>query len=269
MAAWGHEYLSPVTTAQEWQCFIWSSNLIISSICLNFFFVWMRLCHFFENVCVLIYFNILLKWFRSTWVNLLKRVITLLRPLVLEFEHVVLLMTKEWWETIYIYWRGFTCQFLSHIIHFFLRSVCVMISFFTSIFKSENVVEGNSPPLMNVTMHPSNEFSDMSNLSATNVVAVLNLVRMDWNSDENRQKCIEKCLHEVNQSVGRDIRNSFKNLQKCMEKGQHEVNIYKKVKKSQSRLLTSVGRKCKISLIADGVEYVALSIDVIREKSDF
>ena len=69
--------------------------------------------------------------------------------------------------------------------------------------------------------------------------------------------------------MGRDIRNSFKNLQKCMEKGQHEVNIYKKVKKSQSRLLTSVGRKCKISLIADGVEYVALSIDVIREKSDF
>ena len=100
-----------------------------------------------------------------------------------------------------------------------------MISFFKSIFKSENVVEGNAPPSMNVTMHPSKEFSDMSNLSTTSVVGALNLVgTYIQNSVHNMQKCIEKGLHEMNQSVGTDIQNSFNNLQKCMETGLHEVN---------------------------------------------
>ncbi len=81
-----------------------------------------------------------------------------------------------------------------------------MISFFKSIFKSENDIEGNAPTLMTVTLNPLKEFSDMSNLSSTSVVGALNLVGMDTqNNVDNMQKCIKKGFHEMNQSVGTDI----------------------------------------------------------------
>ena len=74
-------------------------------------------------------------------------------------------------------------------------------------------------------MHSSRKLCNMSILSTTSVVGALNLVgTYIQNSVHNMQKCIEKGLHEMNQSVGTDIQNSFNNLQKRMEKGLHEVN---------------------------------------------
>ena len=51
-------------------------------------------------------------------------------------------------------------------------------------------------------MHPSRELSYMSNSSTASLVEALNLVGTDiQNSLDNMQKCIEKGLHEVNQSI--------------------------------------------------------------------
>ncbi len=71
-----------------------------------------------------------------------------------------------------------------------------MMSFFKSISKSENAVEGNSPPSMNATVHSCKEFSDMNNLSTTSLAGALNLVGMDiQNSVVNMQQIIKKDLH--------------------------------------------------------------------------
>ncbi len=111
-----------------------------------------------------------------------------------------------------------------------------MLSFFKSIFKTENPEQGISPPSMSVTMHQSKELSEMSNLSTTHVVGALNTVGLDMQrSLQNMQTVIEKGLHGMNQSVkkgfqgmnqsvGTDLKSSFNNLQKCMEKGFFEVN---------------------------------------------
>ena len=157
-----------------------------------------------------------------------------------------------------------------------------MLSFFKSIFKTENPEEGISPPSMSVTMHPSTEFSEMSNLSTTSVVGALNSLGSEMQrSLHNMQMVIEKGLHGMNQSVekgfqgmnqsvGTDLKSSFNNLQKCMEKGFFEVNQSLKesgsLHRGRSLLL---GEKYNHPFIGDGVENVAPSIDANPEKTDF
>lgn len=156
-----------------------------------------------------------------------------------------------------------------------------MLSFFKSIFKTENTEEG-LPSSMSVTVHPSREYSEMSNLSTTSVVGALNSVGLEMQKSLlNMQTVMEKGFHGMNQSVekgfqgmnqsvGMDLKSSFNNLQKCMEKGFLEVNQSLKelgsLNRGSSLLLPD---KYNHSFIGDGVENVAPSTNANPEKTDF
>ena len=157
-----------------------------------------------------------------------------------------------------------------------------MLSFFKSIFKTDNPEEGISPPSMSVTMHPSTEFSEMSNLSTTSVVGAVNSLGSEMQRSLNNMqtviekglhgmnKSVEKGFHGMNQSVGMDLKSSFNNLQKCMEKGFFEVNQSLKELGSQNRGSSLLlADKYNHPFLGDRVENVALSIDANPEKTDF
>ena len=73
-----------------------------------------------------------------------------------------------------------------------------MLSFFKSIFKTENPEEGISPPSMSVTMHPSKDLSEISNLSTTTVVDALNTVGLDMQKSlHNMQTVIKKGFQRI------------------------------------------------------------------------
>ena len=83
----------------------------------------------------------------------------------------------------------------------FLRNI---MTFFSTIFSSNNVSGGtrNGSPSMNVTVHHSQQVSDMSQLSTTSVVEGLRSVGIDIKTslDSGLGK-IEECLKEFNQCV--------------------------------------------------------------------
>ena len=135
---------------------------------------------------------------------------------------------------------------------------------------------------MGVTVHPSKELSEMSNLSTTSVVGALNTVGLDLQRSlynmqavieggfHGMNQSIEKGFNEMHQSVGTDLKSSFNNLQKCLEKGFFEVNQSLKelgsLNRGSSLLLAD---KYGHSFIGDGVEHVRQSSDVNPEKTDF
>ena len=84
-------------------------------LCLNIVAGWTWFWNVFENFHDLTILNILFKWFRLKWVNSLERMITTLRPLVLETQLLISLLKKTGWVAIFncwtiIVWNYFASQ---------------------------------------------------------------------------------------------------------------------------------------------------------------
>lgn len=141
--------------------------------------------------------------------------------------------------------RIFNLFFLSCLIFFcsqFLRNI---MTFFSTIFSSNNVSGGtrNGSPSMNVTVHHSQQVSDMSQLSTTSVVEGLRSVGIDIKTslDSGLGK-IEECLKEFNQ---------------CVREGA--------LHNSQRPLLLT--EKYRQSSMSDGVDASLIQVDVPSTKS--
>ena len=102
----------------------------------------------------------------------------------------------------------FFCQFLCHVIYFCLKAN-LMASLFKSVLKTLPVSASNqiSPSSMSVTVHPSKELSEMSNLSTTSVVTALKVL----------QKSLVMGLQEFQNSIGMEMTNICDNMQKLVE----------------------------------------------------
>ena len=82
----------------------------------------------------------------------------------------------------------FEIHYLVLYLIFCFKILRTMMSFFTSIFRNQNStgdIHTSSPPSLNVTLHHSQEVSEMSQLSTTSLVGALNLVGVDIRSSLN------------------------------------------------------------------------------------
>ena len=85
-----------------------------------------------------------------------------------------------------------------------------MTSILKSVFMTLPVSASNQPTLssLNVTVHPSTEFEEMSNLSTTSVVTALEVL----------QNSFLGALREFQNSIGMEMRSISNNLQNMLEK---------------------------------------------------
>lgn len=149
----------------------------------------------------------------------------------------------------------FEIHYLVLYLIFCFKILRTMMSFFTSIFRNQNStgdIHTSSPPSLNVTLHHSQEVSEMSQLSTTSLVGALNSVGVDIRSSLN--------------SFGADINQSLGKIEKCLN------NLNKTLedavpRNSQSSLL--LAENYGMSSGGSGLALGSPSIDTYPEKSVF
>lgn len=103
----------------------------------------------------------------------------------------------------HIWHTDFVCDSVSHSIYC-CKILQNVISLFTSVFRTWIASRDTqmAPSSMSVMVHLSEEVSDTSILSTMSVIGALNSAREKiQNSLDKMEKCIEKCLQEVNHSI--------------------------------------------------------------------
>ena len=147
-----------------------------------------------------------------------------------------------------------------------------MTSFFISVIKTVPVSASNQPTLssMSVTVNPSTEFENMSNLSTISVVTAL----------ESLQKSFVVALWEFQNPIGMKMRTISNNLQglleECLRESTKDREMLREIVQSTKELLTHNQRPSLLladtlnnSLIGEDVLDVFGSIENTAEKSCF
>ena len=147
-----------------------------------------------------------------------------------------------------------------------------MTSFLKSVFKTLPVSASNQPYIspLNVTVHPSTEFEEMSNLSTTTVVTAL----------EAFQKSFVGALHEFQNSIAMEMRSISNNLQglleNCLRESTRDREMLRSILQSMKEIATGnqqpslliTGNRNNPS-IGDDILDCSGSLDNTAEKSFF
>ena len=147
-----------------------------------------------------------------------------------------------------------------------------MTSFLKSVLKTLPVSASNQPYFspLNVTVHPSTEFEEMSNLSTTTVVTAL----------EAFQKSFMGALHEFQNSIAMEMRSISNNLQglleNCLRESTRDREMLRSILQSMKEIATGnqqsslliTGNRNNPS-IGDDILDCSGSLDNTAEKSFF
>ncbi len=147
-----------------------------------------------------------------------------------------------------------------------------MTSFLKSVFKTLPVSASNQPYFspLNVTVHPSTEFEEMSNLSTTTVVTAL----------EAFQKSFVGAVHEFQNSIAMEMRSISNNLQglleNCLRESTRDREMLRSILQSMKEIATGnqqpslliTGNRNNPS-IGDDILDCSGSLDNTAEKSFF